>query len=82
MPSKREEIREYFESKLCSDLSQEYCSGCNFTRKNGDYCKDVHEQVSETLSDLDKLGLVIKMALPYTMDETIELTAYEPLVIS
>jgi len=59
--TKQEEIREYFESGLCSNLSQEYCSGCKFTRKNGDYCEDVHSQVSETLNDLSDLGVVVKV---------------------
>ena len=59
--TKQEKIREYFESGLCAGLSQEYCSGCNFTRKNGDYCKTCKEQVSETLMDLSELGVVIKV---------------------
>ena len=78
---KREEIKEYFESRLCSDLSQEYCSDCKLTRKNGDYCEDVHSQVSETLSDLAKLGVVIKVDKGYhTTISSIELVEVKPLI--
>lgn len=57
----REAIREYFESRLCSDLLQEYCSGCNFTRQDGDYCETVKEQVAGTLGELSELGVALKV---------------------
>lgn len=68
--TKQEEIREYFESSLCAGLSQEYCSGCNYTKGEGDYCKSVKEQVTDTLKELSTLGCVLKVdrELPKTAD--------------
>lgn len=59
--TKQGDVREYFESGLCADLSQEDCSGCALTRMDGDYCEKIHEIITSILKDLSGLGVVIKV---------------------